>query len=107
MAASFEIFDRNGDGTLSKDEVRAMLTMVVKQVTRAQLKAKQKKVSGDTPIEIDAAGQKKIEEILEEIFNKVDTDRSGSIDVNEFMKGFSEHPQICGFFKRSLSIRLV
>lgn len=44
LKASFEIFDRNGDGSLSKDEVRQMLTMVVRQVTRAQLKAKTKNV---------------------------------------------------------------
>lgn len=44
LRASFEIFDRNGDGSLSKDEVRQMLTMVVRQVTRAQLKTKSQKV---------------------------------------------------------------
>jgi Ca2+-binding EF-hand superfamily protein len=44
LKASFEIFDRNGDGSLSKEEVRQMLTMVVRQVTRAQLKAKTKNV---------------------------------------------------------------
>jgi hypothetical protein len=32
FVASFEIFDKNGDGVLSKDEVRSMLIMVVKQV---------------------------------------------------------------------------
>jgi Ca2+-binding EF-hand superfamily protein len=30
--ASFEIFDKNGDGVLSKEEVKKMLVMVVKQV---------------------------------------------------------------------------
>eukprot|EP01122_Echinamoeba_exundans_P005205 TRINITY_DN15373_c0_g1_i1.p1 TRINITY_DN15373_c0_g1~~TRINITY_DN15373_c0_g1_i1.p1 ORF type:complete len:212 (+),score=73.56 TRINITY_DN15373_c0_g1_i1:38-637(+) len=100
LKASFEIFDRNGDGSLSKDEVRQMLTMVVRQVTRAQLKAKTKNVSGATPIEIDEAAAAKIEEILNQIFEKIDTDKSGSIDVNEFIKGFSEHPDICGFFKQ-------
>eukprot|EP00029_Vermamoeba_vermiformis_P006964 TRINITY_DN2877_c0_g1_i1.p1 TRINITY_DN2877_c0_g1~~TRINITY_DN2877_c0_g1_i1.p1 ORF type:complete len:144 (+),score=30.14 TRINITY_DN2877_c0_g1_i1:36-467(+) len=45
LRASFEIFDKNGDGVLSKDEVRRMLVMVVKQVTRAQLKARQGKKS--------------------------------------------------------------
>jgi len=45
LQASFEIFDKDGNGQLSKDEVRQMLIMVVKQVTRAQLKAKSKKVN--------------------------------------------------------------
>jgi hypothetical protein len=33
FVASFEIFDKNGDGVLSRDEVRSMLVMVVKQVS--------------------------------------------------------------------------
>jgi len=75
LRSSFEIFDKDGNGSLSKDEVRQMLTMVVKQVTRAQMKAKSKKVTGDTPIEIDDQGKKKIEEILDQIFDKVDVDK--------------------------------
>jgi hypothetical protein len=46
------------------------------QVTRAQLKAKEgRKITGDTPVEIDKEGMAKIEQILEEIFNKVDIDK--------------------------------
>jgi hypothetical protein len=46
------------------------------QVTRAQLKAKEgRKITGEVPVEIDSEGLAKIEQILEEIFEKVDVDK--------------------------------
>lgn len=96
LRASFAIFDKDGNGSLSKEEVRDMLRMVIQQVMRAQARDKSA-VKGNL---LDDAANAKIDQVVEEVFDRVDTDRSGSIDINEFETGFSENPQMLAFFKQ-------
>lgn len=100
LKASFTLFDRNGDEVLSKEEVKEMLISVVKQrITLQHLNSTGKHISVDSVI-LDAKDVETIVKIVEEVFFKVDADRSGSIDYQEFVKGFSEHPDVCNFFKQ-------
>lgn len=99
LRASFAIFDKDGNGTLSKDEVRDMLRMVIQQVMRAQ----HRQATGKVPPKgnlLDDAANAKIDQVVEEVFDRVDADKSGAIDVNEFESGFSENPQMLAFFKQ-------
>lgn len=96
LRASFAIFDKDGNGTLSKEEVRDMLRMVIQQVMRAQTRGK----PSSSASLLDDAAKAKIDQVVDEVFDRVDTDRSGAIDINEFEAGFSENPQMLAFFKQ-------
>eukprot|EP01106_Pelomyxa_sp_JSP_P015350 TRINITY_DN525_c0_g1_i1.p1 TRINITY_DN525_c0_g1~~TRINITY_DN525_c0_g1_i1.p1 ORF type:complete len:203 (+),score=59.79 TRINITY_DN525_c0_g1_i1:54-611(+) len=90
LEASFELFDKNGDGVLDRSEIRDMFIMIVKQKQRARGASDQ----------LDKAAMTAIDSVIDQVFDKVDTDRSGAIDRAEFKNGFSQHPEVCGFFKQ-------
>ena len=100
LRASFAIFDKDGNGSLSKDEVRDMLRMVIVQVMRAQFRSTHGKSAAKSATVLDAAANAKIDQVVEEVFDRVDKDKSGSIDIDEFEKGFSENPEMLAFFKQ-------
>jgi len=100
LRASFDLFDKNGDGVLSREEVRDMFISIVKQKRAAQ-RFKATGVRSPVSAEpIDPKGMAAIDEVINTVFDRVDTDRSGTIDLQEFIRGFSEHPDVCGFFKQ-------
>eukprot|EP01121_Diplochlamys_sp_Union-15-3_P004672 TRINITY_DN1486_c0_g1_i1.p1 TRINITY_DN1486_c0_g1~~TRINITY_DN1486_c0_g1_i1.p1 ORF type:complete len:200 (+),score=32.06 TRINITY_DN1486_c0_g1_i1:50-649(+) len=100
LEASFSVLDKNGDKLLSKEEIRDMLIIIIKQLERTKMRTKYgDQVTGSTPVLIDSQ-VKLIENILKEVFDKVDTDGSGTIDKDEFFIGFSKHPDVCEFFKQ-------
>eukprot|EP01105_Mastigella_eilhardi_P021994 TRINITY_DN5381_c0_g4_i1.p1 TRINITY_DN5381_c0_g4~~TRINITY_DN5381_c0_g4_i1.p1 ORF type:complete len:199 (+),score=46.55 TRINITY_DN5381_c0_g4_i1:62-658(+) len=99
LNASFELFDKNGDGGLSREEVRDMFLMIVKQKRAAQSFMKTgARVPMNQPL--DTKAMTAIEKVIDTVFDRVDRDKNGSIDRHEFMLGFSEHPDVCGFFKQ-------
>lgn len=99
LRASFHIFDKDGNGSLSKDEVRDMLRMVIVQVMRAQYRTAHGK-SASKSVTLDTAANAKIDAVVEEVFTRVDKDHSGSIDIDEFERGFAENPEMLAFFKQ-------
>lgn len=100
LKASFTLFDKNGDERLSKEEVKEMLVSVVKQrIALQHLNTTGKHISVDHVV-IDTKDLDTIAKIVEEVFLKVDTDKSGFIDYEEFAAGFSDHPDVCNFFKQ-------
>eukprot|EP01106_Pelomyxa_sp_JSP_P000329 TRINITY_DN104_c0_g1_i2.p1 TRINITY_DN104_c0_g1~~TRINITY_DN104_c0_g1_i2.p1 ORF type:complete len:171 (+),score=42.28 TRINITY_DN104_c0_g1_i2:106-618(+) len=84
LEATFEVYDKNGDGTLSRDEIKDMVLTVVKTKRGA----------------VDAKSLEAIDRTVATVFTVVDTDHNGVLDKAEFIKGFSEHPEVCGFFKQ-------
>lgn len=100
LRASFAIFDKDGNGTLSKDEVRDMLRMVIIQVMRAQYRTTHGKIPSKGATVLDAAANAKIDQVVDEVFDRVDKDKSGAIDIDEFEAGFGENPEMLAFFKQ-------
>lgn len=89
LEASFQLFDEDGNGELSQEEVERMATMVFKSMLS--------RAGGG---ELTSKHKKEIKQIVKEIFKNVDKDGSGSLDKEEFKKGFKEHPEMCRFFKQ-------
>mmetsp|Transcript_17911 Transcript_17911/g.19938 ORF Transcript_17911/g.19938 Transcript_17911/m.19938 type:complete len:203 (-) Transcript_17911:108-716(-) len=102
LKASFEVFDKDGDGELSKDEIRDIIVIIIKQIERTRLRegSSNPYITGETPVTIDKDGQAKIEKMLNEVFDVVDTDGSGTIDEDEFITGFKKHGDVCEFFNQ-------
>lgn len=94
--ASFKLFDEDGNGVLDRQEVEKMLVLVTKSVLRRRFPEQAKNPEFD----IGDSNRDQLKTIVDEIFNKVDVDKSGTIDEEEFKAGFREHPKICQFFKQ-------
>lgn len=41
---------------------------------------------------------KVVNSIIDTVFEKVDTDKNGTLDIDEFIRGFSANPEVCSFF---------
>eukprot|EP01088_Endostelium_zonatum_P014088 TRINITY_DN2953_c0_g2_i1.p1 TRINITY_DN2953_c0_g2~~TRINITY_DN2953_c0_g2_i1.p1 ORF type:complete len:190 (+),score=64.39 TRINITY_DN2953_c0_g2_i1:198-767(+) len=88
LEASFNLFDENGDGQLDKTEIERMASFVFRSMV------------GNSKDPLTEKQQRTIERIVNEVFDKVDSDKSGTLDRNEFNAGFKDHPEICNFFKQ-------
>jgi len=100
LGASFELFDENGDGVISQDEVRKILRLLVQQkMAMARFQQTGHKCAASTQ-KLDPKTLASIDRVVAITFAKVDTDKNGTIDKDEFIKGFATHPEICSFFKQ-------
>lgn len=125
LEASFDLFDANGDGVLSKEEVRNILIMLVQQkMALARFQSTGRKTSPEHET-LDARTLASIDRVVDTTFANVDTDKvcfppsfldncwtpsitsacvhgqkNGTIDKKEFTQGFATHPEICSFFKQ-------
>jgi len=100
LGASFELFDENGDGVISQDEVRKILRLLVQQkMALARFQETGRKCSASSQV-LDDKTLASIDRIVDLTFAKVDTDHNGTIDKDEFIQGFATHPEICSFFKQ-------
>lgn len=97
LEASFRIFDADGSGTLSADEVEHMFQLAVK--TNLQIQANN--AGENAPVVIlDEDLKNEIKTIVKEIFEKVDTDGNNTLSLEEFKAGFTNHQDICSFFNQ-------
>lgn len=75
LEASFDLFDANGDGVLSKEEVRDILIMLVQQKKAlARFQSTGRKTSPDHE-PLDAKTLASIDRVVEATFAKADTDK--------------------------------
>eukprot|EP01107_Rhizomastix_libera_P017368 TRINITY_DN810_c0_g1_i1.p1 TRINITY_DN810_c0_g1~~TRINITY_DN810_c0_g1_i1.p1 ORF type:complete len:194 (-),score=45.56 TRINITY_DN810_c0_g1_i1:113-694(-) len=93
LRASFEMFDINGDGQLTRAEVREMFILIVKQKWKMQ-----NPTHKGQPPAMNAEELVVVDDIIGTVFDKVDLDKNGTLDVEEFITGFSKHPDVCQFF---------
>lgn len=85
--ASFKAFDKDHNGSISKDELR----LRVKTLLRTNRDGTPRTLE-----ELEAA-MKEAEKVLDEVFELIDTDKSGSIDIEEYTRGFAQNPKVTEF----------
>ena len=75
LEASFDLFDANGDGVLSKEEVRSILIMLVQQkMALARFQSTGRKTSPERET-LDARTLASIDHVVDATFASVDTDK--------------------------------
>lgn len=76
-AASFKLFDEDGNGELSEEEVERMLLMATRAVVRKRFNTSDetKRATGNTAVTIPDELRERIKQIVKEIFEKIDNDR--------------------------------
>jgi len=93
LKASFDLFDEDGSGTLERREIEKMIELVIKATIR-------RSAPPGSTIVLPPTHKQDVDKMLDEIFEKVDTDKNGTLDFAEFKQGFLEHPDICQFFRQ-------
>lgn len=78
------MFDTSNNGLLERDELKLKLRAVVRG----------KRFSNNISAEEDALLDQHIDEAVDKVFELVDTDKSGTIDVKEFVEGFLHNKQV-------------
>ncbi|KAH3756044.1 hypothetical protein Pelo_12163 [Pelomyxa schiedti] len=97
LEASFQLFDRDYDGLVSKDEVKHVFSVFIKE-QRAGASVASGKSADD--LELTPADLKQIDQVTSIIFDKCDTNQDGFLSKEEFFRGFKRHPTICQFFEQ-------
>jgi len=90
--AMFDALDTNGDGTLSKDELRRHLRVNLAALYLGSVRV--------PTAEQQAQVDKGVDEILDDVFEIMDTDKSGSIDRDEFVKGVTSSKVVDRFVEQ-------
>ena len=89
LKASFHAFDKDRSGTLTKDELR----LKIRTLLRTKKDGQARTTDELTAMEAD------LNKLLDDIFDLIDTDKSGSIDIDEYVRGFAGNPQVISFIE--------
>jgi Ca2+-binding EF-hand superfamily protein len=93
--AMFDALDINGDGSLSKDELRRHLRINLAALYLGSVR----KPTAEQQADVD----KGVDELLDDVFDIIDTDKSGSIDRDEFKKGITSSKVVERFTAQYMS----
>lgn len=87
LPASFRAFDRDHSGSLTKDELHLKLKTLLRTKGDGTVRTSEEVEAMDADVT----------KILDEVFTLMDTDGNGSIDIDEYVKGFSTNPTVIEF----------
>lgn len=87
IIASFRAFDRDHSGSLTKDELHLKLKTLLRTKNDGTIRSQD---------EVDAMDAD-VKKILDEVFTLMDTNGDGQIDIDEYVKGFSQNPAVIEF----------
>lgn len=84
ISASFHAFDTNNDGTLSREELKPKIRAVLRK--KEQLFNPSTSFLATLDVETDL--------VVDYIFDLIDEDDSNSVDIKEFVVGFSKNKRV-------------
>lgn len=93
LRASFRLFDKNGDGELSRSELTEVISLVEFHKQYYEYLVGGRILNNTGKVRLREKTDKSAEEIVNKFFNDADTDNSNSIDIEEFVAAFSKDPQ--------------
>jgi len=82
--ASFHVFDANNNGSLEKEELKRKIRAVIRG----------KRFASSISEHYNDILDKEVDDVVDEIFDLVDKDKSGTIELEEFVEGFSRNKQV-------------
>jgi len=93
LRGSFMLFDKDHSGSLERSEVIGCFQAYY----RANLYRKYVDLNKKKPkdIALPEAQKNEIANLVGELFDKLDVDKSGTIDIQEFVNGFRDHTEVC------------
>jgi len=94
LQGSFMLFDKDHNGELERSEVigcfqTLLHSSLYKHYVETHGGKKPKSLS------LSDAQKNEISTIVGELFDNLDSDKNGTIDMQEFVDGFKNHPELC------------
>jgi len=89
LLASFHAFDKDHNGSLTKDELR----LKIKTLLRTKKDGKPRTAEELAAMETD------VNKVIDEVFELIDVDKSGSIDIDEYVRGFAGNAKVIEFIE--------
>jgi len=94
LQGSFMLFDKDHNGELERSEVIGCFqTLLHSSLYKRYVETHDFKKPKD--LVLSDAQKNEIATIVGELFDNLDTDKNGTIDMQEFVNGFKTHPELC------------
>lgn len=90
MKASFKLFDKNGDGELSRDELTEVISLVEFHKQYYEFLVAGRILNNGGKVRLRQQTDKTATEFVNKFFNDADTNNSNSIDIDEFVTALSK-----------------
>ena len=94
LRGSFMLFDKDHNGQLERDEViTCFQTLLHSSLYKRYVETHDGKKPKD--LVLTDAQKTEISTVVGALFDTLDVDKSGTIDMDEFVNGFKTHPDLC------------